>query len=71
MEKTIFVIISDDMIIMSLVDLFTAGAETTATTLRWFFLYLIHHPEVKRRITTEIDSVIGTDRDPTYADHDR
>jgi cytochrome P450 family 2 subfamily U polypeptide 1 len=56
------------MIIASLVDLFTAGAETTATTIRWFVLYLIHHPQVKQKIVEEIDSVIGNDRAPAYAD---
>ena len=40
-----------------LVDLFIAGMETTASTLNWSFLLLLHHPEIRRNIQKEIDEV--------------
>jgi cytochrome P450 len=30
------------------VDLWMAGMETTVTTMKWGFLYMIRHPEVRR-----------------------
>uniref|UniRef100_A0A914X2M1 Unspecific monooxygenase n=1 Tax=Plectus sambesii TaxID=2011161 RepID=A0A914X2M1_9BILA len=49
-------------------DLWLAGMETTVTTLKWAFLYLLHHPEVQDRIHKELDEVIGEDREITMAD---
>ena len=40
-----------------LMDLFFAGMETTSTTLTWSFLYLLHHPDMKRKVQNEIDTV--------------
>ena len=56
------------MIAWSLADLFIAGAETTSTTVRWFMLYMITHPEIQKKIHNEIDSVIGKDRMPAWDD---
>ena len=36
------------------VDLFTAGTETTSTTLHWGLLYLIRTPNVQRKCREEI-----------------
>uniref|UniRef100_A0A914X294 Unspecific monooxygenase n=1 Tax=Plectus sambesii TaxID=2011161 RepID=A0A914X294_9BILA len=49
-------------------DLWIAGMETTVTTLKWAFLYLLHHPEVQDNIHKELDEVIGEDREITMAD---
>lgn len=49
-------------------DLFSAGTETTSTTLRWAFLYLIKHRDVMRKVQAEIDEVIGRNRLPKMAD---
>ncbi len=45
-------------------DLFVAGSETTATTLRWGLLYMMLHPEVQTRVQQEIDAVVGRNRMP-------
>ena len=39
------------------IDLFLAGMETTSTSLLWTFLYLLHHPDIKRKIHLELDMV--------------
>ncbi|NXH32351.1 CP2D3 protein, partial [Myiagra hebetior] len=49
-------------------DLFTAGSETTATTLRWALLYMLLHPEIQSKVQAEIDKVIGRGRPPTMKD---
>jgi cytochrome P450 len=59
----------DNMIVWSLMDIFMAGAETTSTTLRWFFLYMISYPEVMKRIQAEIDEVVGKDRSAVWEDN--
>ncbi|NWV20648.1 CP2DH protein, partial [Origma solitaria] len=53
---------------MVAVDLFTAGSETTSTTLRWALLYMLLHPEIQSKVQAEIDKVIGRERAPTMED---
>ncbi|KYO17440.1 cytochrome P450 2D6 isoform A [Alligator mississippiensis] len=50
------------------VDLFSAGTETSTTTLCWAVLYMLLHPEVQRKVHEEIDKVIGRDRSPNMLD---
>ncbi|KZO93062.1 cytochrome P450 [Calocera viscosa TUFC12733] len=50
--------------------LFSAGQDTTATTLRFFVLAMLLHPEVMRQAQAELDAVVG-DRMPTFEDKDR
>jgi cytochrome P450 len=47
-----------------------AGHETTSLALSWTYYLLSRHPESERRITDEVDRVIG-DRWPTFADVDQ
>ena len=44
-------------LVNSLIDMFFAGMETTSSSLNWTFLILLHHPEIKRKLQTEIDKV--------------
>ncbi|KAM8746477.1 cytochrome P450 2J4-like [Acanthopagrus schlegelii] len=52
------------------VDLFGAGTETTTTTLHWGLLYMIYYPHIQERVQAEIDTVIGSSRQPSMSDRD-
>jgi cytochrome P450 len=47
---------------------FGAGAETTATTIRWTVLYLIHNVDIQNKMWKEIDNVVGVGRLPSLSD---
>uniref|UniRef100_A0AAX7TFT3 Uncharacterized protein n=1 Tax=Astatotilapia calliptera TaxID=8154 RepID=A0AAX7TFT3_ASTCA len=51
-------------------DLFFAGTETTATTLRWGLLYMIYYPDIQERVQAEIDAVVGSSRQPSVSDRE-
>jgi cytochrome P450 len=46
----------------------TAGAETTSTTLTWWALAMIAHPEFQKRAQAELDEVVGRSRTPSFSD---
>ncbi|KAM9385850.1 uncharacterized protein KZ484_007429 [Pholidichthys leucotaenia] len=52
-------------------DLFFAGVETTATSLRWGLLYMIYYPDIQEKVQAEIDAVIGSSRHPSMADKEK
>ncbi|KAK6049266.1 hypothetical protein COOONC_13229 [Cooperia oncophora] len=47
----------DEMLVMSLLDLWIAGQETTITTLEWAFSFLLLHPHVKGQVEAELLSL--------------
>ncbi|KUJ20349.1 cytochrome P450 [Mollisia scopiformis] len=49
--------------------LFGAGADTVSSTLHSTVLALLTHPHILSIARQEIDSVVGTDRSPTFEDH--
>ncbi|KGL82604.1 Cytochrome P450 2J6, partial [Tinamus guttatus] len=49
-------------------DLFLAGTETTATTLRWAFLYMVVYPEIQEKVQKELDTVLGPSHIICYED---
>ncbi|XP_028983043.1 steroid 17-alpha-hydroxylase/17,20 lyase [Betta splendens] len=63
--------LSEDHLLMTVGDIFGAGVETTTTVLKWAVIYLIHYPQVQRRIQEELDSKVGADRSPQLSDRGR
>lgn len=53
------------------VDLFGAGAETTATALRWAVLYLFKYPDIQERLHSEIGKVFSNNSLPTLDDRQK
>jgi cytochrome P450 len=49
-------------------DLFAAGTETTATTIRWAIVYLLNNMDIQNKMRKEIDEVVGSGRHPTMSD---
>uniref|UniRef100_A0A3Q3QD15 Cytochrome P450, family 17, subfamily A, polypeptide 2 n=1 Tax=Monopterus albus TaxID=43700 RepID=A0A3Q3QD15_MONAL len=54
--------ITDDHVLMTAAEAFSAGVETTSSTLLWILAYLLHHPEIQDRVQKELDEQIGSDR---------
>ncbi|XP_067675718.1 cytochrome P450 2K4-like [Haliotis asinina] len=52
----------------SVLDLFGAGSETTATLLRWAFALFLNYPHVQDKCFREIEEYIGPSRKPSMAD---
>ncbi|KAL3875523.1 hypothetical protein ACJMK2_033468 [Sinanodonta woodiana] len=52
----------------TVLDLFSAGTETTATTITWALLYLAVKQDIQARVFYEINEVVGTDRLPSLQD---
>ncbi|KAM3930489.1 cytochrome P450 2K1-like [Leptodactylus fuscus] len=50
----------DENLIALVENLFTAGMETTSTTLRWGILLMMKYPEIQRKVHNEIEAVIGS-----------
>ncbi|KAI0292197.1 cytochrome P450 [Multifurca ochricompacta] len=48
--------------------LYSAGAETTSTTMDWWALAMIANPEVQKHAQAELDAVVGRSRAPTFSD---
>uniref|UniRef100_A0A2K5QAN4 Steroid 21-hydroxylase n=1 Tax=Cebus imitator TaxID=2715852 RepID=A0A2K5QAN4_CEBIM len=44
---------------MAAVDLLIGGTETTAVTLSWAVVFLLHHPEIQQRLQEELDHELG------------
>ena len=55
-------------LVTTIVNLFSAGSETTATTVCWGLMYMIAFPNVQKKIQEELDMVVGGDRNPRLSD---
>ncbi len=67
-EKSSQRYLKEENILMIMADIFSAGIETTATTMRWFIAYSVIWPETQRKIHEELDKVIGRSRLPQMSD---
>lgn len=61
---------SEEQLVCTLRDFFLAGSETTTTTLKWSWAFLVNHPEIQSKMRAEIDDVIGS-RPVSLADRDK
>ncbi|XP_030642008.1 cytochrome P450 2J6 isoform X2 [Chanos chanos] len=59
---------TDDNLVYCVIDLFGAGTETTANTLKWGLLFMAKYPSVQEKVQAEIDQIIGQSRQPTMED---
>uniref|UniRef100_A0A5B6ZBJ4 Flavonoid 3'-monooxygenase n=1 Tax=Davidia involucrata TaxID=16924 RepID=A0A5B6ZBJ4_DAVIN len=60
--------LTDTEIKALLLDLFTAGTDTSSSTVEWAIAELIRHPKILAQARNELDSVIGPDRLVTESD---
>ncbi|XP_076469028.1 cytochrome P450 2J4-like [Babylonia areolata] len=59
---------TDDHVMGNLMDVIAAGVNTSTQSISAILLYLIHYPEVMRRIQQEVDTYVGQDRKPSLSD---
>ncbi|KAG8523481.1 Steroid 17-alpha-hydroxylase/17,20 lyase, partial [Galemys pyrenaicus] len=64
-------LLSDRHILITLGDIFGAGVETTASVVQWTVAFLLHYPQLKKKIQEEIDQNIGFSRTPALSDRNR
>ncbi|XP_077863305.1 steroid 17-alpha-hydroxylase/17,20 lyase-like [Saccoglossus kowalevskii] len=51
--------LNEDMILMTMWEIFTGGFQTISETLKWAYAYLISNPEVQENICLEMKRIIG------------
>ncbi|XP_020516721.2 cytochrome P450 2K1 [Labrus bergylta] len=50
----------EDNLLMTVSNLFSAGTDTTATTLRWGLLFMARYPKIQDLVQNELSRVIGS-----------
>ena len=60
--------LTDQHLILTMAEIFMAGMETTASTLLWALLYLIHNPNIQDMLHEELDQAVGPNRLPELED---
>ncbi|XP_077977891.1 steroid 17-alpha-hydroxylase/17,20 lyase-like [Glandiceps talaboti] len=63
-------VFDDKVVVQTVMTFFGAGTETVVSSMKWFLVEMILHPEIQKKIHQEIDEVVGVERRPVYADHD-
>ncbi|CAC5395592.1 unnamed protein product [Mytilus coruscus] len=59
---------SGENLLSTIGDLFAAGTETTATTIRWALLYLLNNMDIQQKMWKEINEMVGSGRLPGLSD---
>uniref|UniRef100_I3JCK9 Cytochrome P450 2K1 n=1 Tax=Oreochromis niloticus TaxID=8128 RepID=I3JCK9_ORENI len=49
----------EDNLLITVVNLFTAGSETTSTTIRYGLMFMAKYPEIQDKVQEELDQVVG------------
>ena len=62
--------LTDANLIITIMDIFLAGTDTSHHSFNWALLLLSYYPEVQKKLRQEIESEIG-DRIPTHEDRNR
>lgn len=70
-DSSVTGLITDKDVLLIIGEIFIASTETTASTLCWALLYLLHNPEVQDKLHEELDQVVGPDRQPEVKDKKR
>ncbi|QRV91232.1 cytochrome P450 family protein [Ceratobasidium sp. AG-Ba] len=61
----------DEMLIKwAATTIYSAGIDTTVSSVSFFFAHMVHHPDIQAAAQAEIDRVVGTQRLPTYSDRE-
>ncbi|XP_037541895.1 cytochrome P450 2K1-like isoform X2 [Nematolebias whitei] len=50
----------DANLLITVMNLFTGGTETSSSTLRWALLFMIKHPKIQDKVQEELNRVIGS-----------
>ncbi|XP_021361353.1 cytochrome P450 2C38-like isoform X1 [Mizuhopecten yessoensis] len=61
-------VLDDENVAIVLYNMFVAGTDATATSIKWAVLFLIHFPNVQTKLRDEVDDVIGPSRAPSMDD---
>ncbi|KAK6186250.1 hypothetical protein SNE40_008322 [Patella caerulea] len=64
-------LITDEHLVYTCSDIFSAGIDTTRTTINWTILLLIAHPEIQTKVQAELDKVLDAGQAPTLNDRER
>ncbi|XP_042555551.1 cytochrome P450 2J2-like [Dipodomys spectabilis] len=62
---------NEENLIQVVIDLFLGGTDTTATTLHWALIYMVHHRNIQERVQQELDAVLGSAQAVCYEDRER
>jgi len=62
---------TDEQLLITMADLFIAGAGTTSKTLSYAILFMLLNPDVQRRVQDEISNVVPSGQFPTMADGEK
>ncbi|KAM5141027.1 steroid 17-alpha-hydroxylase/17,20 lyase-like isoform 2-T2 [Mantella aurantiaca] len=60
--------LTEEHMLMTLADIFSAGVEIPSTVLQWAAALLLHYPEIQKKIQEEMDTKIGFGRYPSLKD---
>ncbi|CAL5036153.1 unnamed protein product [Urochloa decumbens] len=61
-DETAEVKLTRDNIKAFIIDVVTAGSDTSAAMVEWMLAELLNHPESMRKVVAEIDAVVGSNR---------
>ena len=61
---------TEDHVLMTLFDVFSAGTETTSSCILWAIIFFVTNPQVQEKVHKELDAVIGAERMPQLDDRE-